>query len=71
MWNKDWDQVTAFQNYESKARITINVVLFHILFKAVELWVLLKGAKPLSLGTYCCCLPFVWFSDPVVARRVD
>lgn len=71
MWNKDWDQMTAFQKYESKARIVINVVLFHILCKSVELWVLLKGAKPLSLGTYYWCLPFLWSSDPVVVRRVD
>lgn len=71
MWNKDWDQVTAFQKYESKARITINVVVFHIVFKSVELWVLLKGAKPLSLGTYSCHLPFIWSHDPVVAKRVD
>lgn len=63
--------MTAFQKYESKARITINVVLLHIAFKSAELWVLLKGAKTLSLGTYSCRLPLVWSSDPVVARRVD
>lgn len=71
MWNKDWDHVTSFQKYESKARIIINVVLLHVAFKSAELWVLLKGAKTLSLGTYSCRLPLVWSSDPVIARRVD